>query len=86
MKVLKGIQSCFVIDYPNGRWGFVGRVPADLMYAHKDGTACSEEELLELRRSSNPAMSMNQLKVKTLSWATKEEAVAAAEAIGVTPR
>lgn len=65
------LPSNALIQFPSGRWGFVGRVDARLSMS---GTP----EEIETARRFGEGLS----KAKRLSWATREEAVAAAAAIG----
>jgi hypothetical protein len=58
-----------VIQYPTKRWGFVGRVPTDLAY---EGSP--EDISIGLQHGFRLVKS----RVKSLSWETKEEALAAA--------
>jgi len=43
-----------IIQYPSGRWGFVGRVSPKLAYVNKDGSELSESEVIALLSCSNP--------------------------------
>jgi hypothetical protein len=78
---LPPLPSNTLIQFPSGRWGFVGRVDARLMYASVDGGPLSPEVLDEIARSSNPAMTLKLRGGKRLAWDTKEEAEAARDAL-----
>lgn len=60
-----------VIQFPTGRWGFVGRVRADLAYVAKDGTPATEEQLDTAQRFG-PRLAG----VTTRTFDTREEALA----------
>lgn len=64
-------------QYPSGRWGFVGRVPAEIGWMRKDDKPMSEEDLKDLASSNMPA-----LKYKQKAYGTKNEAIAAAKSVG----
>ena len=66
-----------LIQFPSGRWGFAGKVDARLSYVRTDGAPLTAEDF-EIIRGFGPALA----KVKALAWDTKEEALAAADAIG----
>ena len=68
-----------VIRYPSGRWGFVGSVDARLAFIGADG---HEPTADELRRVALVGLGIVK-SVKTRAWDTREEAIAAAEAIGL---
>lgn len=60
------------LQFPSGRWGFVGRVRGDLAYVQVDGTTATETQL-ETARRCGPRLA----RLKTRSFATKAEALAA---------
>jgi hypothetical protein len=66
-----------LIQFPSGRWGFVGKVDARLSYVRLDGAPLTAEDTKTVREFG-PSLA----KVKTLAWPTAEAAIAAAEAIG----
>lgn len=73
------MNSYHIIQYPSGRFGFVGRVPAAL--AH-EGSA----EDLETARICGPGLAQkiaarNGRSFATLTWASREAAQAAADAL-----
>jgi len=63
---------------PTGCWVFAGSVPGHLAYLHESGRPATDEELDTARRFG-PRLA----RVKTRSWATREEAVAAATERGL---
>lgn len=65
-----------VIQYPTGRWGFVGRVPAALSYAQKDGSAPTAKQL-DAAAHCGPGFAG----LKPRSWETRESAIAALSAL-----
>lgn len=67
---MKGM-GLHVIQFPSGRWGFVGSVPEALAF---EGTA----EEIQKARQFGPGFA----KVKAVSFATKEDAIAEASAKG----
>jgi hypothetical protein len=66
-----------IIQYPSGRWGFVGAMHAELAYITKDGGTPTERQL-HAAKLAGPAVAG----LKTRSWATKEDAIEAAKALG----
>jgi len=72
LTMLAGLKGCHLIDTPNGRWHFVGRVPARLAYERKDGAEATDEDV-EKGRRFGPALAG----LKTRSWASREEALTA---------
>ena len=78
-QIMSGALPQSLIQFPSGRWGFVGRVDARLAYTAKDGSPADPAEIVKAK-NFGPALA----NVKTCSWATAEEAIAAAEAIGAT--
>jgi len=74
------MHALSVIRYPSGRYGFVGRVPAVLAYE-------GSEEDMETAAHYGPGIarriaSRNGREFRALSWATREDALAAAAAHG----
>ncbi len=68
-----------IIDTPSGRFMFVGRgIPGSLLYVAKDGSPATDEALSNAARFG-PAPAG----VKSCSFATREEAEAAAAALGL---
>ena len=64
-----------VIEYPSGRFGFAGEVPARLAYVMNDGSPVSEEMYNNIRSFG---IGLFGNRVKTLSFETREEAEIAA--------
>lgn len=77
-QVIRGNLGAHVIQFPSGTWGFVGRAPASLMLVMRDGSPVTPEAA-KIASSFGPALA----KVKTRTWATKEEALEAADREGV---
>lgn len=68
-----------LIQYPSGRWGFIGRVDGRLAYTHKDGRLIDDASFLDkLSKVNNPA-----LLAKGRSFATRQEAIDAARSLGL---
>ena len=66
-----------LIQFPSGRWGFVGHVDSRLSYTMLDGSPVTAEAAA-IVSGFGPALA----KVRTRAWETPEAALAAAEAIG----
>ena len=69
----------FVIQYPSGRWGFVGAVPMELAYTAPDGTPLDDVTAKAVWQIG-PGMLKGL--VKGVSFATEREALDAAAALG----
>jgi len=65
-----------VLQYPSGRWGFAGSVPVELAFEMKDGSALDPDQV-RIALSCGPGFAK---KMRSRSWATREEAEAAAKA------
>lgn len=66
-------------QYPTGRWGFVGSVDVRLGYVRKaDGQTPTAKEVTEDHMLPGDP---NIRRLRPLSWATRDEALAAAAAI-----
>lgn len=63
---------CSLIQFPSGRWGYVGKVPAALSFVRKDGSEASAAELMTACEFGPDLAG-----VKTRSWATEADAIAA---------
>jgi hypothetical protein len=66
-----------LIQYPSGKWGFVGRVHEDLSYTMKDGSPLTAAARAAIHQAG-PGFAP----VKSLAWETPEEATAYAHSIG----
>jgi hypothetical protein len=44
------IRDAYLTKYPSGRFGFAGRVPAQLMYKRNDGVPISDEDIEKIKR------------------------------------
>lgn len=53
---MKSHYKLSIIQYPSGRFGFVGSVPKDLAIRHRDNRTLTDAEFEEYRTASNPAM------------------------------
>lgn len=71
-----------VMRYPSGKYGFVGRVPADLAYVKQDGSTPTEDECREVAQASFRAMVCKRLGIKTRVFETEQQARDAAKAAG----
>lgn len=66
-----------LIETPNGRWAFRGKVPNRLAFERKDGKPITPEEVERIKQFG---MVGNMKDVyRSRSWASREEAVAAAQ-------
>jgi hypothetical protein len=75
--VLSGNLGLHVQEWPSKKgWGFVGTVPADLLYRMADGSAPSVEIITEMRQASMPAMVMKIYGVQHRGFASKADAIA----------
>ena len=72
-----GTHTAHLIQFPSGRWGFAGQVPAVLAYIRKDGLPLTEKDV-DNAAIAGPGIAG----LKTRSWATEDEAKRAARAIG----
>lgn len=68
-----------VIDYPSGRFGFVGRVPAVLGYARIDGAPLTAQDAADL---AHVGPGFLKYRIRGRSWATEAEARAEAARLG----
>ncbi len=71
--MLKLPTNC-LIQFPTGKWGYVGRVDVRLMFTAPDGGTPDPAEVDNARRFG-PALA----KVKTRTWDTEAEAIVSAE-------
>lgn len=76
-QIERGMLPLALIQYPSGRWGFVGKVPAELAFTALDG-GTPDPEQVKIACAFGPSLA----KVKARTWATAEEARAEAEAAG----
>ena len=72
MALLAHLPTNVLIQFPSGRWGFVGHVDARLCYTSPDGGNADPAEIAKAR-SFGPALA----KIKRRSWDTATEAAAA---------
>jgi hypothetical protein len=71
----------WTIQYPSGRWGFVGHVPMQLAHTALDGSPL-DTETANLIQRHGPGMFKS--KAKSVAFDTEAEAIAAATALGLT--
>jgi hypothetical protein len=78
LKNISKLPSNALIQFPSGRWGYVGSVDMRLAFVRKDGTECTAQDV-ENAAIAGPAFAG----LKTKAWDTKDAAIAAAAAIGI---
>lgn len=71
-----------VTQYPSGKWGYVGNVPANLAWQMADGSVVSEEIAADIARASVRSMAMKSHGISTRVFVTHEDAVRFAESRG----
>jgi len=71
--VTKAINKCYVIKLPNGKWGYVGKIPFEIYYV--DGAT---EEQIRLAKKFGEAFGPRRR-----TFGTKQEAVDFANDHGV---
>jgi hypothetical protein len=81
MKILKNM-GLNVMKYPSGKYGFVGRVPAELAYIHADGSALTPSEQKDIAESQSPALTCKKYGIKTRVFETEQQARFAATRAG----
>ena len=79
--VVGGKLGLHVIQFPSGKWGFVGNVPSDLSYEQKDGTPATSEQISNIKQFGAGFVSG----VRKRGWDTKEQAIAEAARLGHKP-
>lgn len=65
-----------VNQFPSGRWGFVGRVNAELAYVTNDGQAPSQKQIENAQRFGPGIAGL-----RPRTWASKSDALDALEAV-----
>ena len=70
---------CYVMQYPSGRWGFVGTVPAVLAWKRRDGQPMTARDWHTVQHCMAPG----SFGYGPATFATEEEARAALEAAAV---
>jgi hypothetical protein len=63
-----------VIQFPNGKWGFVGKVSPELAFITKEGNKPSEKQI-EVAKHCGPGI----VGLKSRVWNTQEEATTEAQ-------
>ena len=77
------LERCKCPGYSaDGKWKFLGRVPSELAFICADGSTPTDEVVSDILRCSSRSMGMKHHGVVNRYFLTKEEAVAAAGAIG----
>ena len=69
MRILGNLPDNILIQYENGKWGFVGSVRADLAYICKDGSIPTDEQLVKAARYGPRLVGLTHR-----VWDTEEEA------------
>jgi len=70
LQALSQISATFLMKFPSGKFGFVGRVPVTLLYAEEEAT---------IAKLLNSGCSQF---LPRRAWATADDAIAAAREIG----
>ncbi len=65
-----------IIQYPSGRFGFVGSVPKDMCVRHADHTPLSDEEFTAYKQAQNPGMHAKNRGYWEPVFETREQAIA----------
>ena len=71
-----------IVQFPSGRFGFVGSVPQDLAIRQSDGRPLNDNEFNQYANSSNPAMIKRSENYTEPSFETHKDAMEYAESIG----
>jgi len=69
LDIIRQLPDNVLQRYPTGRWGFAGRVRADLCYERKDGRPLTEADI-DNGRSFGPRLAG----LKRRTWPTREAA------------
>ncbi len=72
-----------ILQYPSGRFGFVGSVPKDLAVRHRDNRTLTDAEFKEYCQASNPAMVRRSRNYVEPVFNTRVEAIAFARESGI---
>jgi hypothetical protein len=78
LTAIKNMPQNNVIQYPTGRWGFVGQVDSRLAYCCKDGSEATADQI---QKAIQHGPGIVGLKSKT--WETKELALEAAACLSL---
>ena len=70
-KILGDLPKNQIIQYPSGRWGFVGSVNIALLYRRIDGAPLTEEDMKDIQQVG---VGFLKSRIKSISFATKEDA------------
>jgi hypothetical protein len=83
MSIFGRLPDNVLIDYPTGKWGFVGHVDVRLCWVMEDGSFVPPDVCQRIVESCYPAMVRKAHGVKTRAFDTREEAVAFAAELGL---
>lgn len=73
-----------IIQFPTGKWGFVGRVSLSLSFGRKDGTPLTDEDEVEIARLHSHGarfVTGRGTPFKLLVWDTRADAESALETV-----
>jgi len=73
-----------IIQYPSGRFGFVGSVPKDLAVRHHDNRILTDSEFEEYRTASNPSLILRRHNYIVPIFNEYAEAIEFAREAGIT--
>lgn len=79
--IVPNITGIHTLECPTGRWTLVGTVPVSLVYEQADGSPLTEKQA-EIIVLCGPGLLRG--KVRSITYATREEATAAAAPYGGT--
>ena len=80
MQSIQGIKRPYLMRFPSGKWGFVGSVPLQLAFEHKDGSELTVEEGHKVA-SFGVGLFKN---IRTRTWIAAIDAMQAAQDVGYT--
>lgn len=69
-----------LMQFPSGRWGFVGSVDARLSIVQLDGSPATPDQI---RKAASFGIGIMRHEIRTRSWETRADAIAAAAELGV---
>ena len=78
-RMLGALPRNTVLRFPVGTWGYVGSVDARLLYCQVDGSPATDEQL-KSARIAGPGFVQG---IVRCAWPTREDAIAAADALGL---
>jgi hypothetical protein len=71
------IAGCHIMQYPTGKWGFVGRVPRALAWRRLDGAPMTDADWHTVKYCMAPG----SFGYGAVAFPTEAEAIAALEAV-----